>query len=134
MWIVLNDAFLSVVKTRRPDMVLVRARQEADLRNVFPNAKIAATPERDYQFRCTVSRRAMKKALAAEVDRIDYDNFKNSVDDDARHDAYSAIWTTMMRWSQGGFAKRVLPDWTPVVDDDPVMEDGPWLAGGEGRK
>jgi hypothetical protein len=109
MWIVLNDAFLSVVKHRNPNMLLVRARKEADLEAIFPSAKITHTPQRDYQYRCVVSREAVKKALAFEVDRIDYDNFKNSVEDNERHDAYSAIWSTMFSWARGGFERKPEP-------------------------
>jgi hypothetical protein len=116
MWIVLNDAFLSVVTHRNPNMLLVRARKEADLEAIFPNAKITHTPLRDYQFRCVVSRKAVKKALAFEVDRIDYDNFKNSVEDNERHDAYSAIWSTMFSWARGGFARKPGPMWKPIVE------------------
>jgi hypothetical protein len=116
MWIVLNDAFLSVVTHRNPNMLLVRARKEADLEAIFPNAKITHTPLRDYQFRCVVSRKAVKKALAFEVDRINYDNFKNSVEDNERHDAYSAIWSTMFSWARGGFARKPGPMWKPGPD------------------
>jgi hypothetical protein len=43
----------------------------------------------------------VKRAIAAEVERIDYPNFKNSVADVERHDAYEEVWDTMLRWGHG---------------------------------
>ena len=107
MWLVLNNSFLSVVALRRTkNMLLVRARQEQDLRNVFPDAAITVTPKRDYAFRTVVSRKAMKQAMAAEIDRIDYDNFKDSVPENARHDAYLDVWTSMLMWSRGAYGPK----------------------------
>src|SRR5262245_25115673 len=107
MWIILNNAFLSVVATAsNDDTLVVRARKRQDILNVFPNARIVALPKRDYQYRTVVSRQEMKDAMAAQVDRIDYTNFKDSVADDARHDAYLSIWQTMLQWSHGFFNQR----------------------------
>jgi len=104
MWIVLNDAFISVVEHRHDiDLLMVRARKEADLRTIFPVAKITHTPQADYQYRCVVERAVMKDAMAREIDRIDYPNFKDSVKDNERHDAYTEIWSTMFSWARGGF-------------------------------
>ena len=110
MWIVLNDSFLSIVAhPTRPKLLLVRARKEEDLHAVFPYATIQATPERDYQFRITASRKTVQRMLAGEVKRINYPNFKDSVADLERHDAYSAIWSTIFRWARGGFKYQPKP-------------------------
>ncbi len=110
MWICLNDSFLSVVSHHRnKSLILVRARKEADIENVFPGVKITETPKADYRFRTVVTRKEMKKAMGREIDRIDYTNFKNSVENDERHDAYSAIWSTMWSWSRGGFERKPEP-------------------------
>ena len=99
MWVMLNDAFLSIVAHEtRPKMLWVRARQREDIEAVFPEAHIRATPQRDYQFRTLVKRTSVERAMAAEVRRIDYTNFKNSVGEPARHDAYLDVWTRMFRW------------------------------------
>jgi len=45
MWVVLNDAFLSVVADRDdPNRLLVRARFHNDIARVFPNAEVTETP------------------------------------------------------------------------------------------
>ena len=121
MWIFANDAFLSIVAHRHKDMLLVRARKEEDLRNVFPHAQISATPRRDYQFRAVVKRRDVEKAMTRELRRIDYTNFKDSIADPERHDACSAIWSTMWRWANGGFRyKKPLP--MPTMPFEPTLD------------
>lgn len=45
--------------------------------------------------RAAVKKTAIKAALANEVDRVTYDNFKSSVDDDPLHNAYTRVWTAM---------------------------------------
>ena len=104
MWICLNDAFLSIVefpKNRR--LLMVRARKREDLLAAFPGIQVQHTPERDYAFRIVVSRKTVANMLANRVELLDYENFKDSVADDERHDAYLDIWQTMMQWGQGWF-------------------------------
>lgn len=126
MWLVLNDSFMSIVqhKSRRHTLV-VRARQAGDIELVFPQARVYETPQNDYRFRAYVARKTVAKAVAREVERIDYHNFKNSVADDERHDAYSAVWLTLMRWGAGAFKRKAKPagaqitDWVLPDFDDP---------------
>lgn len=103
MWICLNDAFFSVVKKDcRPDEVMIRARREGDLEKVFNNTvllsqgfkAVAATryTKSDYLFRAPVKRDHLKAALAAEVDRIVYSNFKASTRDHDLHHCYNRMW------------------------------------------
>lgn len=103
MWIMLSDSFLSIVTHPKSAALMVRARQAADIRRVFPKARVHATPQRDYGFRALVSREAVAKALAAQVQAIDYGNFKGSVPDPARHDAYLDVWHVMHGWSRGRY-------------------------------
>jgi hypothetical protein len=104
MWVMLSDSFLSIVTHRRePAVLMVRARQAGDIKRVFPRARVHATPQHDYGFRALVSREAVAKALAAQVRAIDYDNFKDSVPDAARHDAYLDVWGTMQGWGRGRY-------------------------------
>jgi hypothetical protein len=99
MWIHMNDAFLSVVAHRTdPGVLLVRGRVAGDIERVFPGAEVAVTPTADYRFRTLLPREVVAGAVAAAVGTIDYDNFKNSVSDDVRHDAYSECWRTMRRY------------------------------------
>ncbi|CAB5220232.1 hypothetical protein UFOVP233_24 [uncultured Caudovirales phage] len=106
MWIFLNNAFLSVVDPEAAydgmsgpigDKLLVRARIDGDIEAVFPQAKVTETPHRDYRFRALVSRHMVALAMAKAVNQIGYSNFKGSVPEKARHDAYSGVWGVMYR-------------------------------------
>ena len=96
MWLSLNDAFLSFVsKDCARDEVLVRARRKGDIEKIFPKAKVTRYTKSDYLYRAAVKRDEVKKALAGEVDRVTYDNFKSSVADIPLHNAYLRVWTAM---------------------------------------
>lgn len=98
MWICLNDAFLSFVsKDCKPDELLVRARRPGDIEKVFTKAKVTEYDKSDYQFRAVVKIVEVKAAMAGEVDRIVYNNFKNSVRDHDLHNAYNAVWGVMAK-------------------------------------
>lgn len=101
MWLFLSDAMFSIVQPDEgnPDELIVRARFPEDIKRVFPAAIVAKTPRSDYLYRAIVERDAVREAVAHEVDRIAYPNFKDSVDprDGARHDAYLGVWTAMYR-------------------------------------
>lgn len=100
MWIFLNDAFMSVVEHRDdPSLLMVRARLPGDLETVFPEFvdRVLTTPSNDYRFRVVVTRERLMQAMNKKIDTIDYDNFKASVRDHARHDAYVGVWSVMYR-------------------------------------
>jgi hypothetical protein len=97
MWLFLSDCFVSMVsKDCRRDELLVRARRKGDIEKLFPDAEVERTPKADYLFRAAVKRDEVAKVLDDEVRRINYGNFKDSVDDDALHDAYTRCWTAML--------------------------------------
>lgn len=96
MWLMLNNAFLSIVANRNDsDTLMVRARIAGDIPAVFPSAEVSNTPKADYPYRAVVSRLEVQAAMVRVVDAIDYDNFKDSVSDDRRHDAYLEVWGVM---------------------------------------
>lgn len=104
MWIIMKDAFLSIVepekvspKSPRSAMLLVRARLPRDIGAVFPDARVIMTPERDYMFRAFIDRRAVALAIADRLTDVDYHNFKGSVHETERHDAYMDVWAAMNR-------------------------------------
>lgn len=114
MWICLNNAFLSVVDLvpRDPDKLMVRARIKGDIRRVFPHAvERESRPEefRDYRFRAIVDRRLVADMIAASIQAIDYSNFKDSVRENDRHDAYLSMWSAMKRYQDRNRATRGLP-------------------------
>lgn len=95
MWIFLSDAFLSIVESDRPDVLLVRARFPRDIQRVFPAYKIQRTPTKDYCYRALVPRDVVAEAMARKVQCIDYPNFKNTVRERERERAYSDVWSRM---------------------------------------
>lgn len=96
MWICLNDAFLSIVaKDCPPDSLLVRARRKGDIERVFPGYPVRESLNTDYRYRAVVPRQVVADTIAARLQAIDYDNFKNSVADDDLHRAYARVWSVM---------------------------------------
>jgi hypothetical protein len=102
MWIMLNNAFLSIVEPnpRDPavagaDLLLVRARVKGHIENVFPDAVGVEVPGRDYQFRAYLPRQLVADAIARNIAGIRYPNFKDSVKDGKLHSAYACVWGVM---------------------------------------
>jgi hypothetical protein len=99
MWIMMNDSFLSIVEpVPASHRLLVRARKREDIARVFPAAKVNKTLMRDYQFRALIDRVEVADAIAREVRLIGYQNFKDSVANESRHDAYFEVWRAMHQW------------------------------------
>lgn len=98
MWIFLNNAFVSAVAHRdKPDALMVRARLRGDLEAIFPDlaGQIEQTDRADYRFRVTITRERFAAVLADTARSIDYPNFKDSIADERRHDAYFRVWSVM---------------------------------------
>jgi hypothetical protein len=104
MWIYLSDAYLSIVAVNGAphpsDQLLVRARHKGDIERVWPNAHVEITPKADYRYRSFISRPDVAAAIARAVADIGYPNFKNSVKDPARHEAYLGCWSAMNSWQR----------------------------------
>ena len=97
MWLFLSDAFLSIVADNgNPERLLVRARQAGDIEQVFPSAQVSHTPDHDYAYRAFLPRAEVAAAIAAQVQTIQYPNFKNSVADPDRHARYFNAYTAML--------------------------------------
>ncbi len=98
MWIMLNNAFISVVdKAPNPEQLVVRARVEGHIEAVFPQAEVIRDASGDYLFRAFIDRRVVAAAMYQAAMSIDYSNFKNSIKDDRYHDACSSVWGVMSR-------------------------------------
>lgn len=96
MWIMLNNAFISVVdKAPNPDQLVVRARVEGHIEAVFPKAEVIRDASGDYLFRAFIDRVDVADAMFKAVMDINYPNFKNSIKDDRYHDACSRVWGVM---------------------------------------
>jgi hypothetical protein len=110
MWIIAKEGFVSIVAHRdNANWVLVRARAKADIEyfaeqidqmfggDANVRGRISSERPSDYEYRMWVTRAAIALVIAAEVDAIDYTNFKSSVRDGFRHDVYMSVWTALSR-------------------------------------
>jgi hypothetical protein len=99
MWICFNDAFISAVESETdPNILKVRARKREHLETLFPGAKIHTTAKTDYAHRVFVGRKAFARLVVDRIMNIDYDNFKDSVEDNELHDLYADFWTLHYRY------------------------------------
>lgn len=110
MWIFINDAFLSIVADEGDKRrLLVRARKKGDIEAVFTvlrhRPEISHTPEHDYAYRAFIPKSIVARVVAKEVQSIDYTNFKNSVENEGRHNVYLQVWTAMKNW-QASLTRR----------------------------
>jgi hypothetical protein len=104
MWIFLAESFLSIIdpqgaydgsKGPVSKSLLVRGRFKGDIEKVFPRAKVTETPQRDYRYRALVSRETVAQAMYRAVIANGAKNFKGSVKEKWRHDAYMSCWFAM---------------------------------------
>jgi hypothetical protein len=97
MWIFMNDAMISIVEHRDDsDKVFVRARKRGDLQNVFgQDAEVIETADADYRFRIIVPKKTIAEIIFNRIINVDYDNFKNSVNEYDRSRAYHDVWEIM---------------------------------------
>lgn len=101
MWIFLNNAFLSIVDTDGDGTtLLVRARRRGDIERIFPSVEVRETPGRDYRFRAQIGREQVAETMAEAARCIRYPNFKNSVAEHLRHEAYARVWSVMHHYQQ----------------------------------
>lgn len=84
MWIVLNNAFVSIVEHKDSrDLLVVRGRFAGDVERFFGwpsgDARVRCTPDADYLYRAVVDRDLVSLALQRAVRRVTYPNFKDSI-------------------------------------------------------
>ncbi len=96
MWILMNDAMLSIVRhTQQPGAMLVRARLAGDIERVFPAAQVVVGGGSDYRFRAVLPEKEVAAAVSKRLLDINYGNFKASVREPKRHHAYFKVWDVM---------------------------------------
>ncbi len=106
MWILMNDSMLSVVRHNTlPQMLLVRARLAGDIEQVFPSAQVVENGGSDYLFRAVVPEQEVAEAVRRRVLDIDYGNFKSSVPEPKRHQAYLKVWDVLHRMQEAAYGK-----------------------------
>lgn len=95
MWIMLNNAFVSIVKKDCPrGHLLVRARRLNDIRRAF-GVKATRTTNADYLYRAVIPLADVQHAISAALADINYPNFKASVREDDLSHAYTRVWVAM---------------------------------------
>lgn len=100
MWLFTSQGFLSIVAHRdMQGFFLVRARRRSHLVALLPNAEIIHHRDADYPFRCLLSLVELQECVMHQLQAIDYDNYKNSILEDAYHDVCLDVWRTM--WAYG---------------------------------
>ena len=101
MWLFFSDSMLSIVqKPDDKDTLTVRARIKGDIEAVFPDAKVIEGAGTDYRFRAKVPREVVAKVMFDRVMSLSASNFKASVKDRKRHDAYMDVWDAMYRYQE----------------------------------
>ena len=100
MWIITNNAFVSIVEHRDDaGMLIVRGRFKGDVArflNPLPSGIGVieeCTPGADYRFRATVPRDAVLHAMMRAGDRIRYPNFKDSIRAGWRKALAMRVWS-----------------------------------------
>lgn len=114
MWIMCNDAFVSiVVDAGKSGNLLVRGRFAGDVRRAMgdENLREQVTPESDYRFRASLPRAHVAAAVGRAVAAVDYVNFKDSVERKDRKSVYMTVWSAMLRWQEEWYGRPGHKEW-----------------------
>ena len=96
MWIFFSNSMLSIVdKGGDGSTLLVRARRQEDITRIFPQAQVQVGGGTDYLYRARIDREEVAQRVAEAVRGIRYPNFKSTVDEEERHEAYLQVWGEM---------------------------------------
>jgi hypothetical protein len=103
MWLFTPEGFISVVADKSDPTgprLLARARSLHHLEKVLGDYidapfKVQAS---DYAWRAWIRRKDLGSIMEQVVNSIDYTNFKNSIEENAYHDACLGVWQSMFRY------------------------------------
>jgi len=121
MWIFTSTSFLSIVADKdQPSgpRLLVRARDEDAIEELFPKAAVRKTPDGDYLYRAWVQRNEVSRVVQNYINSLMYNNFKNSIENDDYHHACSGTWGVMKRYQDMMDAPPA-----PFASDVPLHEN-----------
>jgi len=110
MWLFTSKAFVSVVADKdKPNgpVILVRARVAGAIEELFPKAKVFSKKNSDYIYRAWILRQDVVNAVSVYINRLNYDNFKNSIGDDEYHHACSGVWQEMYNYQYDAQHPRI---------------------------
>ena len=101
MWLFCSGGFVSVVAHRELEhSLLVRARNMEHLKELFPNADHFSLEDSDYPHRAVVPRIEVAGVLLKQLELLNYDNFKKSVDEVKYSDACNFVWKVMFDYGR----------------------------------
>jgi hypothetical protein len=108
VWCACTDGWFSIVKDiQEPGRMLIRARCENDINNLFTKyakacpsmRKPTADNARDYRYRLSISKPDWVKLAGLLAESVEYPNFKSAVhqraDQQNKDAAYMEIWALM---------------------------------------
>lgn len=101
MWLFTQHGFISAVQhAEDKNVIMVRARDARSLEFIsdLMEAEIKKTPGNDYPYRVIIDRKQFMDYLSAEVDMLNYSNYKSRLHATRGDDFYSAashVWHTM---------------------------------------
>jgi hypothetical protein len=107
MWVFSSQGFLSIVRhIDKPEVLIVRSRFRGHIERIFPKALVIEDAERDYRFRAELPVKEVSKVIAGLVLRIEYDNFKCSLDlnDEKYRDCCVDVYNAVAR-NSGDFSQ-----------------------------
>lgn len=95
------------------DIMVCRARKSGDLENALGETarrygiqiKEMTNQGTDYAFRVFLPRKVVAEAMYEQVMNNHAHNFKATVREDDRHDAYMDVWTVMNNFQRGKYAR-----------------------------
>lgn len=123
MWIFTSKCFLSIVNDKdqpNSDKLLVRARVEGGIEELFPEAKTKHTPNHDYAYRAWIKRNEVSRVVQNYINALDYPNFKNSIKDDDYHHACNGVWQEMYQYQNQKFSRNLFKN---IAIDEPYDYD-----------
>jgi len=103
VWIFMSDAMLSIVQKNDDEgrgTLTVRARARGEIESVFPDAKVSESLENDYRFRAVIAREEVAKTISSRLMGLEYDNFKDSIEDSDFESACHDVWAAMYRYQK----------------------------------
>ena len=109
MWLLLNNAMVSIVKKgdEPEDSLTVRARVSGDLTRFLGPVTELYTADGDYPYRAICHKLLVQAAMRDAVDSINYSNFKDSIPkkDVRRRMAYSEVWDVLITHLQTQYTR-----------------------------
>ena len=101
MWIYLTEGALSIVAHRdKPDHLLVRSRHPDAIERTFLDVEMYYIQDADYPYRADILRDDVISFLERRLSLLNYDNFKNTVDDYDYSRLLGDVWHTYFRWGE----------------------------------